>query len=49
LAGVKATPASDGEAYPGYPLQTRAPLAWLLLFVLWPVIIVTFFWRIRRG
>jgi hypothetical protein len=49
LAGVKATPAVDSEAYPGYPLTTIAQLAWLPFFIIWPAIVLTLFWRSRKA
>ena len=49
LAGAKATPTADAESYPGYPLQTDAPGAWLGLFILWPAMVLTGYWRVRRA
>lgn len=49
LAGVKAAPAVESENYPGYSLQTDAPMAWVLFFVIIPVIILTSFWRLRKS
>jgi len=49
LAGIRATPASESESYRGYPLRTGAPMAWLVFFVLWPAIVLTVFWRVKRS
>ena len=49
LEGVHATPVADAESYPGYPLKTTGPLAWLALFIVWPAIVLTLFWRARKA
>jgi hypothetical protein len=49
LAGIRATPASESESYGGYPLRSGAPMAWLVFFVVWPAIVLTVFWRVKRS
>ncbi len=48
LAGITATPAGESESYPGYPLKSDAPLAWLVFFVTWPVIVLTLYFSVRK-
>jgi ABC-2 type transport system permease protein len=49
LAGIHADPASESEHYPGYPLRTDAPMAWMIFFVIYPVIVLASFWRLRKS
>ena len=49
LAGVPAEPAIESDSYKGYPLRSDAPGAWVLFFVVWPAVVLTIFWRLRRA
>jgi hypothetical protein len=49
LAGVALTPAAESEAYRGYPLRSDPSLAWVVFFVAWPAIVLTGYWRRKRG
>lgn len=49
LAGILPAPAPESESYAGYPLRTDAPMAWMVFFVIYPVIVLSSFWRLRKG
>jgi ABC-2 type transport system permease protein len=49
LAGIHAEPAAESESYRGYPRRTDAPMAWILFFVIYPAIVLTAFWRLRKS
>jgi hypothetical protein len=49
LSGTPNPAVAEGERYGGHPLQSDAPGAVLVFFVLWPALVVIGWWRLRRG
>jgi hypothetical protein len=47
LAGTHPGAASNEAVYPGYPLAVRAPHPVLIFFALWPMVVLSAWWRLR--
>jgi hypothetical protein len=48
LAGIQAPGAVEVDRYPGYPFRGTIPVAPLMFFVAWPMLVLLAFWRMRR-
>jgi hypothetical protein len=48
IAGITPPTLGDSPAYPGYPLAARPRGAALLLYVVWPILVIAAWWWSRR-